>query len=313
MKSSKSSSLSLLSTVLVGALGLLFIVSFFVFYIVEGERGLVQRFGQINTYNDGTPVVYEPGLHFYLPMIDQLRRITVKKQILSVPSDRIYTSEQKTVTVDYYALWRVSDVKSFYLRTNGDYERAKVFLRGKINDALRVEVGKREINDVITGQRGDIIDTLKKKSMVAAENLGIEIMDVRIIKVDYPAEVSDSVFQRMRAAREKEAGMYRSEGDEESEIIRAKGDAERLTLLAKANEHAAKIRASGDALAAQVYSKAFSQSLKFYDILRSLGLYEQVVKDNETMVVNLESMKPFAPINNGGFSLKQHVQTTTTP
>ena len=298
----RSSPVSIAAGVMVFVIALILIISMFVFYVYEGERVLVQRFGQLKVQEDGSAFIYQPGIHFYIPFIDTVRRINIRLQMLSVPSDRIYTKEQKTVTVDYFALWRVVDIPKFFLRTTADYEKAKFFLRSKINDTLRVEIGKRDVNEVITGQRGDIIETLKQKSDEAARYLGVEIEDVRMSRVDYPQEVSESVFQRMRAAREKEAGMYRSEGDEESEVIRAKGDADRITILAKANEKSAVIRAEGDAEAAAIYNKSYEKSEAFFDLIRSLDLYKSVIKENETMLIDLKASKVFSPLLDANFA-----------
>ena len=278
---------------------ILFLASFCVFFVYEGQTAIVQRFGRINKDSNGNITQYAPGLHVIIPFIDQVSRIDVRKQLLSVPSDRIYTSEQKTVTVDYFTVWRVVDPAAFYLKLAGDYNRAESFLRGKINDTLRVEIGKREVNEVITGQRGDIIDSLRANSQSAVTNLGLEILDVRISRVDYPQEVSESVFKRMQAAREKEASMYRSEGDQQSEIIRASGDAERVTILAKANQASSEIMAQGDAEAATVFNKAYDKNKGFFDLLRTLDVYKSTIRPGETMLVDMELSKIFGAINKG--------------
>lgn len=278
-----------------------FVLSFFVFFVYEGQKALVQRFGKIHLNKSGEPAIYEPGIHIALPLVDHVLPLDVKMQLLNVPSERIYTKEQKTVTVDFYTAWRVADPSKFYLKLNADYERAKYFLRTKINDALREEIGKREVNEVITGQRGDIIDSLRAKALAAVANLGIEVQDVRISRVDYPQEVSDSVFRRMQAAREKEAGMYRSEGDEESEVIRANGDAQRLTIIAKANQESSAIMAKGDAMAADVFNQAYTKNPQFFQMLRTLSVYSNVIKPDETMLVDLKASKLFDSILNKSF------------
>ena len=185
----------------------------------------------------------------------------MRLQGFKVDSERIYTQEQKNVRVDYYVRYVVSDVNRFYLSTNANFFKANSILRGKINDSLREEIGKRQLNDVITGQRGDIMSTLRTKSDESAKNIGLKVIDVRIVKLDYPQEVSQSVYTRMREARERMATMYRSEGDSESEIIRAQGDAEVVRILAKSNRRVPEIRAQGDSKAAEIYNQAYSQNV----------------------------------------------------
>ena len=269
-----------------------------IFVVQEGRRALVSRFGKLMTTN-GSIQVFKPGLHFHIPFVDSVKTIDMRLQGFLVPSERIYTQEQKNVRVDYYVRYVVDDVERFYLRTGGSIYKANMILRGKINDTLREEIGKRQLNDVITGQRGDIMQTLREKSNQSAENIGIKVIDVRIVKLDYPQEVSQSVFIRMREARERMATMYRSEGDSESDIIRAKGDADVVRIMAKSKQAAADIRASGDAKAAEIYHQAYSKNLSFFEFMRRMELYDYTLKDNETMLMDLKSFRAFDQLVDG--------------
>lgn len=263
------------------------------FVVSEGREALVSRFGRLQTKADGKILVYQPGLHMHIPIIDSIKTIDMRLQGFLVPSERIYTQEQKNVRVDYYVRYVVEDVERFYLSTGGNFYKANLILRGKINDTLREEIGKRQLNDVITGQRGDIMSTLRVKSHESARNIGIKVIDVRIVKLDYPQEVSQSVYTRMREARERMATMYRSEGDAESEIIRAKGDAEVIRILAKAKQEAADIRANGDAQAATIYTDAYGKNTEFFDFLRTMELYDRTIGHQETMLLDMQTMKIF--------------------
>lgn len=263
------------------------------FVVIEGREALVSRFGRLVTGADDKIQIYRPGLHFHVPMIDSVKMIDMRLQGFLVPSERIYTQEQKNVRVDYYVRYVVENVERFYLSTGGSFYKANLILRGKINDTLREEIGKRQLNDVITGQRGDIMTTLRTKSHESARNIGIKVIDVRIVKLDYPQEVSQSVYTRMREARERMATMYRSEGDSESEIIRAKGDADVVRILAKAKQEAADIRATGDAKAAEIYSDAYAKNIDFFDFLRTMELYDRTIGNQETMLLDMQSMKIF--------------------
>lgn len=269
-----------------------------IFVVQEGRRALVSRFGKLMTTN-GSIQVFKPGLHFHIPFVDSVKTIDMRLQGFLVPSERIYTQEQKNVRVDYYVRYVVDDVERFYLRTGGSIYKANMILRGKINDTLREEIGKRQLNDVITGQRGDIMQTLREKSNQSAENIGIKVIDVRIVKLDYPQEVSQSVFIRMREARERMATMYRSEGDSESDIIRAKGDADVVRIMAKSKQAAADIRAAGDARAAEIYHQAYSRNLSFFEFMRRMELYDYTLKDNETMLMDLKSFRAFDQLVDG--------------
>lgn len=275
---------------------LLTLLSQSIVYVYEGSVALVERFGKLNTDLNGNPTQYLPGLHFVVPIIDKVKPIDIRIQTFDVPSDRIYTQEQKTVKLDYYVKWKVDDINKFYLTTNADYRKSNSSLRGKINDALRSEVGKRELKDVITGERGNIISMLKTKAAESARNFGIAIVDVRIVKLDYPHEVSQSVYARMRASRDRMATMYRAEGDAESEAIRAAGDAEVIKIKARANEEAAKIRAKGDAEAASTYRDAFSQNKRFFEMIRKLEIYNESIANNETIIIDPKEFTIFKPL-----------------
>lgn len=286
------------TAVLIAFFGAIFILFLSLFVVLEGRQALVSRFGKLITV-DGKIQIYKPGLHIHLPLTDSVKVVDMRLQGFLVPSERIYTQEQKNVRVDYYVRYVVEDVERFYLSTGASTFKANMILRGKINDTLREEIGKRQLNDVITGQRGDIMQTLRQKSHESARNIGIKVIDVRIVKLDYPMEVSQSVYTRMREARERMATMYRSEGDSESEIIRAKGDADVVRILAKSKQEAADIRAQGDAKAAEVYNQAYSQNVPFFEFMRRMELYNDTLKDNEMMLLDLKSFKVFDALVGG--------------
>ncbi|MEC8064159.1 MAG: protease modulator HflC [Pseudomonadota bacterium] len=283
---------------------LIFLVGFLillssVFYVYEGNRALVQRFGKILTRPNGDFIIYEPGLHFKVPVIDSVQPLDIRIQTFSVPSDRIFTVEQKSVKIDYYVKWKIKDLVKYYLATNASSSRTASVLKGKINDVLRAEVGKRELSDVITGERGSIISILKDQADTSADNIGVEVVDVRIVKLDYPPEVSQSVYERMRASRQRMATMYRSEGDAASEAIRAKGDAEVVKILAEAKRSAAVIKAEGDAEAADIFTSAYSKQPDFFRILRTLDVYKKTIKEGESMIIDLSQIDIFKPLQSG--------------
>jgi membrane protease subunit HflC len=296
-------------------LTLLVLVAFLlasVFYVYEGNRAFVQRFGKIISDDSGKPFVYDPGVHFKAPFIDTVIYLDVRTQTFSVPSDRIFTVEQKSVKIDYFVKWRIKDLVQYYLTTNADPTRTSMALKSKINDVLRAEVGKRELGDVITGERGSIIELLKQQADESASNLGVEVVDVRMVKLDYPPEVSQSVYERMQASRQRMATMYRAEGDAASEAIRAEGDAQVVKILAEARREAAVIKAEGDAEAAKIYDDAYSQNTDFYAFLRKLEVYSDTILTNETMVIDPKSFTFYEGLQSLGASNSTKTKPVTT-
>ncbi|MCK4870609.1 MAG: protease modulator HflC [Gammaproteobacteria bacterium] len=240
----------------------------------EGQRALVLRLGKITTDGQGKALVFAPGLHFKTPFITESLKLDTRLQTLDVQSSRVLTKEQKYVLVDYYVKWKIQDLSLYYQRTGGDVVQTETLLQQKINNALRAAFGRRTITEVVSGQRGDVMDLLKKRADEGAQSLGVDIIDVRIKRIDLPEEVSSSVFDRMRVEREQAATRHRSEGRAQAEIVRAQADAAVTVTLAKARAKSAKIRATGDGQAAQIYISAFGKNLGFYAFLRSLEAYK---------------------------------------
>ena len=264
----------------------LFLIATGVYTVREGQRALVLRLGEL-VVNPQThqPEVMLPGLHFKVPAITKVRKLDVRLQTLDVDSSRILTAEQKYVIVDYFAKWRIKDVALYYKRTGALLYRTRMLLRQKTNDALRAAFGKRTIKEVISGDRVSIMMILKKKADESARSLGLQVIDLRIKGIDLPAEVRDSVFQRMSTEREQVATKHRSQGKAKAEAIQANADAAVAVMLANAKASAQKIRAIGDAKAANVYLNAYRKNPKFYTFYRSLKAYGQVFKNKSTIMV----------------------------
>lgn len=269
----------------------LMIFSFSIFTIKEGNRGFITRLGDIVT-KDGVPKTYKPGLHFKLPFIDQVKRIDVRLQTFEEPSSRILTSEQNyVVIVDYYVKWRVVDLVKFFTRTSGRNTVAERLIQQKINDTLRAEFGRQEISDVISSERTQIMELLKDITNKRASELGVEVVDVRIKKIDLPEEVSNSVFQNMRADRQRVATKHRSDGLAAAEALKSEADRDVIVIVAKANENGSKIRAKGDAAANKTFTNAYSKNLKLFKLMRSLEAYEKSfgTKPNDMIVLGSQS------------------------
>ena len=277
-------------------IGTILFIAFILFsstaYIVnEGERALLLRLGTIQTDPaTGKAYIKNPGLHFKLPIIMQAKTFDIRLQTLDIKSSRIMTAEQKDVLVDYYVKWRINNLLLYYTRTGGNLLQANLLLEQQLNDSLRAEFGKRKISEVISDDRTNIMDALNKQANANAQRLGIDIIDVRIKRIDLPTEVSTAVFERMRAERERVATEHRSTGKANAEAIRAQADANVTITLATAREEAARIRSEGDAIAAKIYAEAYSKNPQFYAFYRSIEAYRKVFDKNNPN--NMLVLKP---------------------
>lgn len=262
--SAKQMWVGLLATVL------LIIGSNSIYVIRETERGVLLKFGEVVNPN------LMPGLHVKVPFVNNVR--VFDGRILTVDSnpERFFTQEKKALIVDSYAKFRVKDTAKFYTASNGEEARAAGLLSQRINDGLRNEVAARTVQEVVSGERDELMEAITERlSQVANQELGIEVIDVRVKKIDLPPDVSNSVYRRMNAEREKEARELRSQGQELAEGIRAAADREVTVLEANAFRDAEIIRGDGDALATQVYSEAYNRDPEFYSFVRSLRAYQE--------------------------------------
>ena len=272
--------------VVLTGLFLLLLIAVSCFYTVrEGQDAILLRLGEIVKDSNGKPAVFGPGLHFKTPIINRARLFDTRLQTLDVKSSRIPTKEQKYVMVDYYAKWRIQDLPVYFTRTSGQLRRAELLLSQQINDGLRTEFGKHTISEVVTGERTNIMAMLKKQANEAAKVLGILVVDVRIKRIDLPAKVSESVYQRMRTKREQVATRLRADGKKEAEAIRAKADKTVTVIVTTARKEAEQVRASGDEIASKIYAKAYNRDPKFYAFYRSLQSYQTVFSQNQDMLV----------------------------
>ncbi|NRB24503.1 protease modulator HflC [Shewanella sp.] len=277
-----------LITIIAAVLVAVFLSSILV--VNEGERAIVSRFGKI-LKDDGITRIYAPGLHIKIPMIDKIKFLDSRIQTLDGAPDRFVTSEKKDLMVDSYVKWRIKDFEKYYLSTNGGVKaNAESLLQRKISNDLRTEFGLRTIKEIVSGSRDELQqDTLKNASESAAD-LGIEVVDVRVKQINLPANVSSSIYQRMRAERTAVAKEHRAQGMEQSEIIKATTDASVTIMLADAQRKALEVRGEGDAVAAKIYADSFNQDPEFYSFLRSLEAYKASFEgDSNVMVLEPDS------------------------
>ncbi len=240
-----------------------------VFTVDERQEAILFQFGEIIESD------YEPGLHLKIPFINNVKKFDNRILTIDQRPERFLTQEKKDLIVDSYVKWRITDVEQYYKTTQGDELVAGRLLYENINNGLRDEFGKRTIQEVISGDRAQIMGLMTSQASERAKTLGIEVVDVRVKKVDYPDRVSNSVYQRMRAEREREARDFRSKGHEASERIQADADRQRSVLLAEAYRDSEVVRGEGDARATEIYAKAFSKDEEFYKFSRSLTAYKK--------------------------------------
>ena len=260
-------------------LAVLFIGSFSVFTIKEWERAILFRLGEI-VRDD-----YTPGLHFKVPFINNVRKFDGRIQTLDVDPERFLTSEKKNVIVDSFVKWRIKDVGRYYTAVRGDVAQANLRLDQIIKDGLRGEFGKRTLKDTVSGDRAQIMNILTATANPLANEIGIEVVDVRIKRVDLPPDVSNSVFRRMQAERERVARDFRSRGAEAAERIRADADRQRTVIVAEAYRDSEQTRGEGDARAADIYAQAFGKNEEFFSLYRSLNAYRGVFGSRDDMLI----------------------------
>ena len=262
-----------------------------VFIIYEGQRGIVFQFSKIK--RDAATdemMVYEPGLHFKIPFIESVRKLDARIQTLDEAPDRFVTAEKKDLMVDSFVKWKIVDFSTYYLRTSGSVDNARVLLKQKVNNGLRTEFGNRTIKEIVSGDRSTIMSKALESASSSREDLGIEVIDVRIKAINLPIEVSNSIYERMRAERTAVAKEHRSQGQEQAEIIRATIDAKVTIMVAEAKKNSFIVRGEGDADAAKIYSNAYQKDAEFYAFYRSLEAYKNSFNSkNDIMVMKPDS------------------------
>ena len=258
----------------------LVVVASTIFTVDQRQHAIVFQLGEVKE------VVSTPGLYFKWPLIQNVRLFD--KRILTLDSpepERFITSEKKNVLVDSFVKWRIIDPQLYYVSVAGDEARAKTRLSQTVNAGLREEFGKRTVHEVVSGERDKIMEEMRDKADLDARKIGVQIVDVRLKRVDLPTEVSESVYRRMEAERKRVANELRSEGAAEAEKIRADADKQREVIVAEAYRDAQKIKGEGDAKAAATYAQAFGQSPEFYAFYRSMEAYRSSFGNKSDVLV----------------------------
>ncbi|MEJ2645523.1 MAG: protease modulator HflC [Gammaproteobacteria bacterium] len=268
------------ATIMIGVvLAALVVASFSVYTVAQWQKAILFRLGEV------VKTDVKPGIHFKIPFVNNVMKFDGRILTLDMEPERFLTSEKKNVIVDSFVEWRIADAKTYYTKVLGDELQARQRIEQLIKDRMRSEFGKRTINEVVSGERAQIMSILTKSANKAAQQLGIQIVDVRIKRIDLPNAVSSSVYRRMEAERERVAKEFRSRGAEAAERIRADADRQREVILAEAYRDAEAIRGEGDARAAEIYAKAYKKNPQFYAFYRSLQAYRQTFNSKNDLLV----------------------------
>ncbi|MBP6682148.1 MAG: protease modulator HflC [Halioglobus sp.] len=262
------------------------------FVIKQTERAVLLRFGEVVDPD------LQPGLHVKIPFVNTVRKFDGRLITVDSTPERFFTQEQKALIVDSYAKFRIKDTERFYTATNGEMSRAMGLLAQRINNGLRNQVAVRTIQEVVSGERDLLMQELTAElTEVAQEALGVEVVDVRVKKIDLPPDVSESVYRRMNAEREKEARERRSQGQELAEGIRAAADREVTVIQANAFRDAELVRGEGDATATRIYAEAFDRDPEFYSFTRSMRAYQQSFDGNGDVLLIQPNSEFFRYLN----------------
>ncbi len=272
---------------LVGFGLVMLVMSLSLYTVTQTENALVFQLGEV------VAVRTSPGLYFKWPLIQNVREFDTRIQTIDFNDpQRFITSEKKPLLVDYFVKWRIADVRKFYVSVGGDERRAQVRLTQTVNDDLRAEFAKRTVHEAVSGERESIMDDMKARADRDARLIGVQVLDVRIRRVELTQEVSESVYRRMEAERKRVANELRSTGAAEAEQIRADADRQREVILAEAYRQAQQLKGAGDARASAIYAEAYGRNPDFYAFYRSLQTYTEGLKDKSDVLV-LDPSSPF--------------------
>jgi membrane protease subunit HflC len=250
-----------------------------VFTVSEGQLAIKSIGGEIVNAN------FEPGLHFRIPLVEEVSRFDKRLITQLYRQEPFLTREQEQLKVDFYVKWRIDNLRRFYEATGGTEEVANDRLGETIKDSIKTVVTQRTLQQVVTADRAEFTEAMMKNARPAAEQLGVDLVDVRITKIDLPQQVQDSVFERMRATFKAQAAKLRAEGVESSERTRADANKQQTEILADAARQASQIRGQGDASASEVYARSYSKNAEFYSFYRSMQSYREAVGTQGDMLV----------------------------
>jgi membrane protease subunit HflC len=267
--------------VAIGLILVLLLASSTLYVVKETERAVMLRFGEV------VKADIPPGLHFKLPSpINSIRKFEGRLLTLDAKPERFLTVEKKSLIIDSYAKWKIENVGQYYTATNGEESRTQALLSQLINDGLRNEVGERDMHEVVSGKRDELMAALTEKiNAQALQDYGIKVVDIRVKQVDLPNDVRHSVYDRMNTERQKEAREHRSRGQEMAEGIRASADREKVVIEANAYRQAEELRGEGEAKASEIYTKSYNRNPEFYAFWRTLNAYENTFSSKSDVIL----------------------------
>lgn len=269
-----------MTNILIGTVTVLIMASLSLFVVDQRQTAIVFQLGEM------VSVKTEPGLYFKVPLMQNVRFFDSRILTLDTGEpERFITAEKKNVMVDSFVKWRIVDVKQYYVSVGGDEVRARTRLMQTVNSSMREEFGKRTIHEVVSGEREQIMNVLREKTDSDARKIGVQVLDVRLKRVDFPQEISESVYRRMDAERKRVANELRASGAADGEKIKANADKQREVTLAEAYREAQKTKGEGDAKATALYAAAFGRNPEFYAFYRSLEAYKQSFKNKSDVMV----------------------------
>ncbi|MGB8517340.1 MAG: protease modulator HflC [Gallionella sp.] len=287
------------TNIMIGVVAALVVLSLSLFIVDQRQTAIVLQLGEM------VRVESTPGLKWKIPLMQNVRYFDSRILTLdSAEPERFITAEKKNVLVDSFVKWRIVDVKQYYISVGGDEVRARTRLLQTVNSSMREEFGKRTIHDVVSGEREQIMTVLREKTDADARKIGVQVLDVRLKRVDFPSEISDSIYRRMDAERKRVANELRASGAAEGEKIKADADKQREVILAEAYREAQKTKGEGDAKAAAIYAAAFGKNAEFYSFYRSLEAYKQSFKNKSDVMVLDPSSAFFKYLKGSGKSGK---------
>lgn len=255
-----------------------------VFTVDEREHAIKFQFGEIVESN------YQPGLHFKIPFVNNVTKYPDRILNYDDAEEKFLTGEKKNLIVDYFVTWRITDPAQYYRSVRGDEQLAVERLSAIVKEGIKAAISRRTVQEVVSAERSELMDQMLIEAKSRSPELGIEVVDVRVKKLDLSEEVSDSVFRRMREERQRTAAQLRAEGQEESERIKADADRQRTVILAEAYRDAEMIRGEGDARAADIYARAYDRDRDFYSFYRSMSAYrESIGREQDVLVLQPDS------------------------
>lgn len=280
---------------LVATVVALLILSMSVYTVDQRKAAIKFQLGEVVSMQT------DPGLYFMVPILQNVRLYDTRIQTLDTKdAERFLTSENKNVLVDSFVKWRVTDVRQYYVSVRGDSMAAEARISQTVNDALRAEFAKRTVHDVVSGERQQIMDTVADKVDKDVKNIGVEVVDVRLKRVDLVPEISSDVFRRMESERKRVANELRSTGSAEGEKIKADADRQKQIIVAEAYRDAQRIKGEGDAQAARIYAEAYGRNAEFYSFYRSLEAYRAALRNKSDVMVLEPSSEFFKYLKNPG-------------